>query len=54
MPFYLGQHVAHSKFGEGVVLNIDMQGVHPKVEINFNDVGNKLLNMEYAKLTPLE
>lgn len=46
----LGQRVAHTKFGEGVVLNYEGQGRHARVQVNFDYNGSKWLVMEYANL----
>lgn len=52
-PFRLGQPVAHAKFGDGVVLNLEGQGQQARVQVNFRDVGAKWLMLAYAKLQPL-
>ncbi len=31
----LGQRVRHGKFGEGVILNLEGQGSHARVQVNF-------------------
>ncbi|MCC2617607.1 DNA helicase II [Aestuariibacter halophilus] len=49
----LGQRVAHPKFGDGTVLNYEGCGDHARVEVGFDDFGNKWLMMAYAKLVPL-
>ena len=46
----LGQRVRHAKFGDGVVLNCTGQGAHAQVEVNFEDVGTKILVLAYANL----
>ncbi|HVW70466.1 MAG TPA: 3'-5' exonuclease, partial [Steroidobacteraceae bacterium] len=51
--FRLGSRVRHSKFGEGVVLNIEGNGAHAQVEVNFEGHGAKRLMLQYAKLEPL-
>jgi DNA helicase II / ATP-dependent DNA helicase PcrA len=48
--FKLGQRVRHDKFGEGVVLNIEGSGPNARVQINFRDVGPKVLIASYAHL----
>jgi DNA helicase II / ATP-dependent DNA helicase PcrA len=50
--FNLGQRVRHSKFGEGVVLNAEGQGKSARVQVNFEEVGNKWLVLAYANLSP--
>jgi DNA helicase-2/ATP-dependent DNA helicase PcrA len=46
----LGQRVRHARFGDGVVLNCTGQGAHAQVEVNFEDVGTKILVLAYANL----
>ena len=48
--FDLGQRVLHAKFGEGVVLNIEGQGSHTRVQVNFERAGSKWLVLAYAGL----
>ncbi len=49
----LGQRVRHGKFGEGVILNLQGQGSHAQVEVNFERQGKKWLMLAYANLEPL-
>ncbi|MEH6472597.1 MAG: DNA helicase II [Halopseudomonas sp.] len=49
----LGQRVAHSIFGEGVVTNYEGQGDNARVQVNFDSEGSKWLIVGYAKLQPL-
>lgn len=49
----LGQRVRHGKFGEGVVLNLEGQGAHARVQVNFERQGAKWLMVGYANLEPL-
>jgi len=49
----LGQRVEHGKYGEGVVLNYEGQGPHARIQVNFDDAGNKWLILSYAKLRVL-
>ena len=49
-PFILGQLVRHPSFGEGTVLNIEGQGAHARIQVNFMDSGSKWLVLSYAKL----
>jgi DNA helicase-2/ATP-dependent DNA helicase PcrA len=49
----LGARVRHGKFGEGVILNIEGNGPHARVEINFERQGTKVLMAQYANLEPL-
>ena len=46
----LGQRVRHAKFGDGVVLSLEGQGAHARVQVNFEDSGAKWLVMSYANL----
>jgi len=49
----LGGRVRHEKFGEGVVLNLEGQGEHARVHVNFEKLGAKWLVLAYAKLQTL-
>jgi len=46
----LGQTVRHSKYGEGVILQVVGQGARACVEINFASAGNKMIMLQYASL----
>ncbi len=46
----LGQRVVHAKFGEGVVMNLEGQGNHARVQVNFEQAGRKWLVLAYANL----
>jgi DNA helicase-2/ATP-dependent DNA helicase PcrA len=46
----LGARVRHAKFGAGVVLNIEGQGPHARVQVNFESAGSKWLMLQYANL----
>ena len=46
----LGTRVRHGKFGEGVVLNVEGQGLHARVQVNFERQGSKWLMLQYANL----
>ena len=46
----LGQRVSHPVFGEGTVLQLEGQGQHARLQVNFDDEGSKWLVMQYAKL----
>lgn len=48
----LGQNVTHPKFGAGVVTDIEGNGAHARVHVNFEEVGNKVLVLAYAGLSP--
>jgi DNA helicase-2/ATP-dependent DNA helicase PcrA len=49
----LGTRVQHAKFGEGVVLGIEGQGEHARVQVNDNGAGAKWLVLAYANLQSL-
>ena len=50
---YVGQLVNHKKFGEGMVTNLEGNGSHARVQVNFNREGSKWLVMAYANLSPV-
>jgi len=49
--YQLGQRVRHEKFGEGIILQREGQGAQERVQVNFQQVGQKWLMLAYAKLT---
>jgi DNA helicase-2/ATP-dependent DNA helicase PcrA len=49
----LGSRVRHEKFGEGVVVTVEGQGEHTRVQINFEAAGAKWLVAAYANLHPI-
>jgi DNA helicase-2/ATP-dependent DNA helicase PcrA len=46
----IGQSVAHAKFGEGVIINLEGSGENCRAQINFGAVGIKVLDLSVAKL----
>ncbi len=49
--WHIGESVAHAKFGEGVIINIEGSGTNARAQINFGrQVGIKLLDLGIAKL----
>jgi DNA helicase-2/ATP-dependent DNA helicase PcrA len=46
----IGESVAHAKFGEGVIVNIEGSGGSARAHINFGRHGMKLLDLSIAKL----
>jgi DNA helicase-2/ATP-dependent DNA helicase PcrA len=50
LPWRVGQTVAHAKFGEGVILNIEGSGSDARVQVNFGRQGVKWLALSVAKL----
>ncbi len=51
--FAPGQRVAHARFGEGTVMNLDGRGSHARVQVNFERAGAKWLVLAYANLQPV-
>jgi DNA helicase-2/ATP-dependent DNA helicase PcrA len=49
----LGARVRHGKFGDGVILNVEGNGLHARVQVSFERQGTKWLMVQYANLTPL-
>ena len=49
----LGARVQHAKFGMGVVLNLEGQGPHARIQVNFESAGSKWLMLQYANLEPV-
>ena len=45
-----GKLVRHKKFGEGMVVNLEGQGAHARVQVNFDEAGPKWLICAYANL----
>ncbi|WP_369821221.1 hypothetical protein, partial [Oleiphilus sp. HI0080] len=41
----------HPKFGEGTVVNYEGRGPHARIQIMFQEHGNKWLVLSYAKLS---
>lgn len=52
LPYQIGQHVSHPRFGYGTVLAGEGSGDLARVQVNFDKVGPKWLVVSYAKLTP--
>ncbi|MGO1894162.1 MAG: DNA helicase II [Luteimonas sp.] len=48
----IGQGVTHAKFGAGIVTDIEGNGAHARVQVNFDDAGSKWLVLAYANLQP--
>ena len=49
----LGARVRHGKFGEGVILTVEGNGAHARVQVNFEKQGTKWLMLQYANLEPM-
>ncbi len=52
-PFAIGQNVMHAKFGEGVVVNFEGNGLDARVQVKFRSDGTKWLALQYAKLVAM-
>ena len=53
MPWKIGQQVAHTKFGNGVVVSYEGNASDMRVQVNFGREGLKWLAMEFAKLNSI-
>jgi DNA helicase II / ATP-dependent DNA helicase PcrA len=49
----LGQRVSHASFGEGVVVDYEGNGAHTRVQVNFENAGQKWLVLAFANLAPV-
>ncbi len=49
----IGQRVAHAKFGEGIITDVEGAGNSARVQVNFDLEGSKWLVLNYAKLEAL-
>jgi len=47
---FVGQHVSHSRFGSGIILNMEGQGAQSRVQVNFESAGSKWLMASMANL----
>jgi len=54
LGFRIGQGVVHTKYGEGVILQMEGSGDRAKVEVNFPGVGSKWLMVGYANLQAVD
>jgi DNA helicase-2/ATP-dependent DNA helicase PcrA len=50
-PLKLGQRVSHANFGDGVVVDYEGSGAHTRVQVNFENSGQKWLVLAYANLS---
>jgi ATP-dependent DNA helicase pcrA len=50
LPFQAGERVVHDKFGKGVVKQIMGDGANMRVKVLFDDEGERILLLQYAKL----
>jgi len=51
--FQLGDLVSHPKFGEGTVVHYEGRGPHARIQVMFQEHGNKWLVLSYAKLSKI-
>jgi DNA helicase-2/ATP-dependent DNA helicase PcrA len=49
----VGQTVAHARFGEGVIIDLEGSGSDARAQVNFGDAGVKWLALSVAKLEPV-
>jgi DNA helicase-2/ATP-dependent DNA helicase PcrA len=49
----LGARVRHGKFGNGVILTVEGNGPHARVQVNFESQGTKWLMVQFANLEPM-
>ena len=49
----IGQHVAHSKFGNDIITNYEGSGEYARVQVRFDQSGTKWLVASFAKLSPI-
>ncbi len=54
IAFRVGQSVAHARFGEGVIVNIEGSGDDARVQVNFGREGMKWLALSVAKLEAVQ
>ncbi len=48
---HIGQIVNHTKFGKGIVTDVEGAGEHARAQVNFDLEGSKWLVLKYANLT---
>ena len=53
IAYRVGQNVAHARFGEGVIVNVEGSGEDARVQVNFGREGMKWLALSVAKLQAL-
>ena len=49
---FVGERVEHNRFGPGIILEITGAAPEMKAKIRFDEYGEKLLLLKYAKLRP--
>ena len=50
LPFRVGAHVRHARWGEGLLVGIEREGKDVIVTVGFASVGRKRLSLQYAHL----
>ena len=50
----VGERVEHNRFGAGTILTLSGTAPDMKAQIRFDEYGEKLLLLKYAKLRPIE
>jgi DNA helicase-2/ATP-dependent DNA helicase PcrA len=53
LPFSVGAHVRHARWGEGLVVGVEREGSDTIVTVRFASVGRKRLSLQYAHLEEL-
>ena len=49
-----GMRVLHQKFGQGTVVRVEGVGPNKKASVDFDESGNKMLMLKFAKLSILK
>ncbi len=49
-PLSLGARIAHDRFGEGTILNLDGNSDNARITVRFDNVGEKVLLLKFAKI----
>lgn len=50
----VGQRIEHNRFGAGTILELSGRAPEMKAKIRFDEHGEKLLLLKYAKVRPLD
>jgi len=51
---HTGMSIEHSRFGRGVIMNIDTSSIDHKITVRFSNVDTKVLLLKFAKFTIIE
>jgi DNA helicase-2/ATP-dependent DNA helicase PcrA len=54
LPFRVGAHVRHARWGEGLLVSIRREGADVIATVNFASVGRKTLSLQYAHLEEID